>query len=59
VEQVTAVVDEAIRETIGTSSKKWALVVVALVVGAVGALLLVRRARTAESTLAPVDVDTT
>ncbi len=58
-EQVTAVLDEAIRETVGTSSKKWALVVVALVVGAMGAFWLVRRARSVEPALAPVEVDTT
>ncbi len=59
-EEVTAiVVDEAIRETIGTSSKKWGLVLVALVVGAMGAFWLVRRTRSAEPAAAPVDLDRT
>ena len=56
---VTAVIDEAIMETIGTSSKKWALVLVALVVGAMGAFWLVRRTRSAEPAAVPVEVDTT
>jgi hypothetical protein len=42
---VTAILDEAIKETIGTSRKKWALVVVALAAGAMGALWLTRRTR--------------
>ena len=59
-EEVTAVVvDEAIREAIGTSSKKWALVLVALVVGALGAFWLIHRTRSAPSAAAPVEVDTT
>ena len=40
---VTAVLDEAIMETIGASRRKWAVVVVALVAGALGALWLTRR----------------
>ena len=47
---VTAVVDEAIRETIGASPRKWGLVVVAIVAGALGALWLVRRTRAASAT---------
>ena len=42
-EQVRAILDEALKETVGTSSKKWALVLVAFVVGAMGAFWLVRR----------------
>ena len=38
-DQVGAVLDEAINEAIGVSRKKWALVLVALVVGAIGAVL--------------------
>ena len=38
-DEVTAVLEEAIRETIGTSSKKWAVVVVALVAGALRRVL--------------------
>ena len=37
--------EELINETIGKSSRKWALVVFALVVGALGALVLNRRAQ--------------
>ena len=54
-----AILDEALKEAVGISSKKWALVVVALVVGAMGAFWLVRRARSAEPAVEPVDVDTT
>ena len=58
-EQVGAILDEALKEAVGISSKKWALVLVALVVGAMGAFWLVRRARSAEPAAAPVDVETT
>ena len=47
------------RRRIGISSKKWALVLVALVVGAMGAVWLVRRARSAEPAAAPVTAETT
>lgn len=58
-EQVEAILDEALKETVGTSSRKWALVLVALVVGAMGAFWLVRRARSPEPAAAPVDLATT
>ena len=58
-EQVDAILDEALKEAVGASSKKWALVVVALVVGAMSAFWLVRRARAVEPAPAPVEVDTT
>ena len=58
-ERVDAILDEALNETIGTSSKKWALVLVALVVGAMGAFWLVRRARSPEPAAAPVALETT
>ena len=38
-QQIDAIIDEAINEAIGTSSKKWALVLVALVVGGDGRAL--------------------
>jgi len=59
VEQVGAILDEALKETVGISSKKWALVLVAFVVGAVGAFWLVRRARSPVPPAAPVDLETT
>jgi len=59
VEQVGAVVDEALREAIGTSHKKWALVVVAFVAGAIGAAWLIRRARSAEPAITPATAETT
>ena len=59
VDQVDAILDEALKEAVGISSKKWALVVVALVVGAMSAFWLVRRARSAEPDATPVEVDTT
>jgi hypothetical protein len=59
VEQVGAILDEALKETIGISSKKCALVLVALVVGAMGAFWLVRRTRSPGSAAAPVDLETT
>jgi len=58
VEQVSAVLDEALKETAGTSSKKWALVLVAFVVGATAAFWLVRRSRSAGTALHPVVPDT-
>jgi len=54
-DQVTAVLDEAIKETIGVSHKKWALVVVALVAGALGALWLTRRAHSSRPGTVPAD----
>jgi len=59
VEQVGAILDEAIKETVGTSSKKWGLVLVALVVGAMAAFWLVRRARSSEPATSPVNLETT
>jgi hypothetical protein len=44
---VTAVVDEALKEAIGTSRRRWALVVVAFAAGALGAFWIIRRARSA------------
>ena len=38
-----AFVEEVINETMGTSNRKWALLLVAMLVGAVGALWLTRR----------------
>ena len=58
-EQARAILDEALKETVGISSKKWALVLVALVVGAMGAFWLVRRTRSPGSAAAPVDLETT
>jgi hypothetical protein len=55
---VTAVLDEAIRETIGASRKKWALAVVALVAGALVAFWLTRRAQSARRATVPVDAAT-
>jgi hypothetical protein len=59
VEQVGAILDEALKETVGISSNRWVLVLVALVVGAMGAFWLVRRARFPGSAAAPVDLETT
>ena len=53
VEKVAAFVDEAIDEAIGTSHKKWALIVVALIIGAAGALWFTRRGRSLESGMTP------
>ena len=58
-DQVGAILDEALKEAVGISSKKWALVLVALVVGAMSAFWLVRRARSAEPGTVPIDIDTT
>ena len=70
-EQVAAVLDEALDEAVGRSSKKWALVLLALVVGAAVAFWLTHRARSTESavtmvvepasepTVAPAEVPTT
>ena len=55
-DQVSAVLEEAIKETVGRSSKKWALVLVAFVVGATAAFWLIRQARSA-STVDPIDVE--
>jgi hypothetical protein len=48
VQAVTAFVEEAIEEAMGISPRKWALLLVAVAVGAIGALWLTRRARQAE-----------
>ena len=70
-ELVAAIVDEAVDEAVGRSSKKWALVLLALVVGAAVAFWLTHRARSTESavalivepasepTVAPAEVPTT
>jgi hypothetical protein len=46
-DNATAVVNEAIKEAVGLSPRKWALVVVAFAAGALGVVLLTRRARAA------------
>ena len=58
VDRVTEVLEEAIRETTGASSKKWALVVVAFVAGALGVLWLTRRSRSAEPVTLEADAAT-
>ena len=51
---VEQVIDEAIDEATGTSSKKWALMLVVFVAGATVAMWLTRRSRSAETpTLGP------
>ena len=50
-----AFVEEVINETMGTSHRKWALLLVAMLVGAVGALWLTRRSGATESATAPAD----
>jgi hypothetical protein len=55
---VITILDEAIKETIGVSRKKWALVVVALVAGALGALWLTRRAHSARPAAGEADAAT-
>ena len=54
-----AFVEEVINETMGTSHRKWALLLVAMLVGAVGALYLTRRSgATATATAtAPAEVE--
>ena len=58
-DQVGAVLDEAINEAIGLSRKKWALVLVALAVGAIGACWLLRRDRSVPAEVSPAAVPTT
>jgi hypothetical protein len=58
VDRVTEVLEEAIRETTGASSKKWALVVVAFVAGALGVLWLTRRSRSADPVTLEADAVT-
>ena len=53
-EQVAAVLDEALDEAVGRSSKKWALVLLALVAGAAVAFWMTHRARSTESAVALV-----
>ena len=55
-ESMNAFIDEVIAETIGGSRKKWALLVVAFVAGAIGALWLVRRMRRAGPANAPTEL---
>ena len=52
---VTAILDEAIKETIGVSRKKWAVVLVAFVAGALGVLWLTRRAHSARPATVQAD----
>ena len=52
-----AFVEEVINETMGTSHRKWALLLVAMLVGAVGALWLTRRSAATESATAPAEVE--
>jgi hypothetical protein len=58
-EPASAIVEEALEEAIGRSGKKWALVVVSLVVGALAAFWWMRRARSIESSIASDEVETT
>jgi hypothetical protein len=51
-EPINVFAAEVIAETVGLSRRKWALLVVALVAGATGALWLVRRARSVEPAIA-------
>jgi hypothetical protein len=57
VEPASAIVQEALEEAVGRSSKKWALVVVALVVGALAASWWMRRARSIEMSIAPDETE--
>ena len=57
VKAVKAVLGEAVEEAVGKSHKKWALVLVALVVGAIGAIWLTSRAGAAESPTTAVEAD--
>ena len=52
-----AFVEEVINETMGTSHRKWALLLVAMLVGAVGALWLTRRSGGTESATAPAEIE--
>jgi hypothetical protein len=58
VKAVTAFVSEVIDETVGKSRKKWALLVLALAAGAIGAFWLTSRASSAESPTTPVEGNT-
>jgi hypothetical protein len=53
-----AFVEEVINETMGTSHRKWALLLVAMLVGAVGALWLTRRSGGTGSATAPAEIET-
>jgi hypothetical protein len=57
-DNATAVVNEAIKEAIGLSPRKWALVVVAFAAGALGAFWLTRRARAASPATIQADAAT-
>ena len=50
-------VEEVINETMGTSHRKWALLLVAMLVGAVGALWVTRRSGATETTTAPAEIE--
>ena len=52
-----AFVEEVINETMGTSHRKWALLLVAMLVGAVGALWLTRRPGATGSATAPAEIE--
>jgi len=56
---VTEFVDEVIDEAIGPSSKKWAMVISAFVVGAALALWMSRRVRSGRSGGTNPDLETT
>jgi hypothetical protein len=56
---VTEFVDEVIEEATGASSKKWAMVISALVVGAALAVWLSRRVRSGQSATTNPDLETT
>ena len=51
----TAIVDEVIDEAIKKSGSKRPLIVLVLIAGAVGAFVLIRRARSAELEMLPAD----
>jgi hypothetical protein len=57
VEPVAAIIEEALEEAVGISSKKWALVVVALVAGALAAFWWMRRTRSIDLSIASPEVD--
>ena len=57
VKAVKAVLGEAVEEAVGKSHKKWALVVVALLVGAIVAVWLTSRTGSAESTTTAVEAE--
>ena len=55
-DEVGLVLDEAIKESLGISNKKWALALIALVVGAIGARWLLGRRRRTEGVQDPAEI---